>query len=192
MSTCNQWKRPLEIKFRTKLCFLPLIGVACSLDYRHPLQTSSLDANGSRTTPIPDATRVALLKCNSGCVVSSAHRRKRPWCTTPSTWWRLPLNAPLRSPSALCSATDTNPGASDHASWTCSKTWVRNSGLLSVVIHPWHPSLSLLAASPVSSGRGTWGRRIGESDDARVCGCVICLNLSEQRGWCHALRVCFF
>lgn len=85
----------------------------------------------------PDVIRGFALPAE---VSPPSFRRKRPWCTTPSTWWPPPLNAPPRSPSAPSSATDTNPGASDHASWTCSKTWVRFSGPYPwSSIHPIHP-----------------------------------------------------
>lgn len=126
----------------------------------------------------PDAIRGFALPAE---VSPPSFRRKRPWCTTPSTWWPPPLNAPPRSPSAPCSATDTNPGASDHASWTCSKTWVRFFRALSAVIHPSHPSISQLAASPVSSGRRSRDRRIGGSDKTCVCDGGIAPRLWRQR-----------
>lgn len=65
-------------------------------------------------------------------------RLKQLWCTTPSTWWPPPRSAPLRSPSAPSSATGTNPGASDHASWACSKTWVCFLNASHPFIHPFH------------------------------------------------------
>lgn len=90
-------------------------------------------ANGSH----PDMIRRFALPAE---VSHPSFRRKLPWCTTPSTWWPPPLNAPPKSPSAPSSATDTNPGGSDHASWTCSKTWVRFSGPYPwSSIHPIHP-----------------------------------------------------
>lgn len=96
-------------------------------------------ANGPAHTRLP-SWRDTRFCAPCWSVPPPSFRRKRPWCTTPSTWWPPPLNAPPRSPSAPCSATDTNPGASDHASWTCSKTWVRFSGPYpQSSIHPIHP-----------------------------------------------------
>lgn len=124
------------------------------------------------------------LKCNHGCVVSYPVRRKRPWCTTPSTWLPPPLNAPPRSPSAPSSATDTNPGASDHASWTCSKTWVRCSGPLSVVIHP--SSTICIAALPPHQFPWAAGAETEELGNQirRVCdGGVSSNNGVDAVGW---------
>lgn len=52
---------------------------------------------------------------------------------------------------------------------------------LSVVIHPSHPSISQLAASPVSSGRRSRDRRIGGSDKTCVCDGGIAPRLWRQR-----------
>lgn len=71
-------------------------------------------------------------------------RPKQLWCTMPSTWWPLPRNAPLRLPSAPFSATDTNPGALDHASWTCSKTWVWSMSVQHLPLFA-HPSVHFTA-----------------------------------------------
>lgn len=127
MCTCNQWERPLKLSFGPNYalyCWLwwPVCLITVHIHYQRVL--CCLDANGSCTTLWVEVFTPAALSL-------PPVRRKRPWCTTPSTWWPPPLNAPPRSPSAPSSATDTNPGASDHASWTCSKTWVRCSGFYS-------------------------------------------------------------
>lgn len=63
---------------------------------------------------------------------SSSHcllcRRTQPWCMTQCSWLPWRPSGPLRWPSAPCSVTATNPGASDRASWTSSKRSVSDEG----------------------------------------------------------------
>lgn len=118
-------------------------------------------------------------------------RLKQLWCTMPCTWWLPPLNAPPRLLSVLFSATDTNPGALDHASWTCSKTWVWSMNVRHLPLFT-DPSVHLTACCLSSF---LWCRsrnnRVKRSDvikEEHVCDNNICSHMSGDGDWHHMLH----
>lgn len=96
-------------------------------------------------------------------------RRNRPWCTTLSTWWPRPRSAPPKSPSAPFSATGTNRGASDPASWTCSRMWVQSFAQTSLVFDTNRLILFLCWLS---------------HQNKQQCGSAVLSNTQLQKGLC--------
>lgn len=118
-------------------------------------------------------------------------RLKQLWCTMLCTWWLPPRNAPPRLLSVLFSATDTNPGALDHASWTCSKTWVWSMNVRRLPLFT-DPSVHFTACCLSSF---LWCRsrnnRVKRSDvmkEEHVCDNNICSHMSGDGDWPHMLH----
>lgn len=65
---------------------------------------------------------------------SSSSRQKLHWCMMRCSWSLWRPSGRHKWPWAPCSATDTNPGGTARASWTCLKRWEQDPKNVSLLI----------------------------------------------------------
>lgn len=176
MCTCNQWERPLKLSFGPNYalyCWLwrPVCLITVHI---HCQRVLCLDVNGSCTTPILTRCK-SVLKC----------------CLLP----RQTEAALMYDAVYMVAAASQRTSQITVSSLQCHrhKPWRFGSRFmsmlkdvsavflpLSVVIHPSHPSVSLLAASPVSLGRRSRDGELG-NQITRVCDTALRL-ISSNKG----------